>query len=236
VHPGKAKLISESRLKNDRVDSRALAELLRNDFLPTAYLAPRQTRDLREFLRGRIFLVRLRTTMKNSIHAILWKHGLQSPRADLFGKRGRAWLAEQTLRPVYAEEAKALLRTIDQVSAEISMLDREVRRYVHHDAQARLIMTMPGVGAFSALVIQAEVGDFSRFPTAEKLACYAGLISSSRSSGGTVRLGRITKHGSSHLRTVMVESACRVTERWGTLYAFYARIRERKGCKTADSG
>src|SRR3989344_1196040 len=62
----KSKLIAGTKLKNDKVDSKILAEMLRSDFLPTAYYAPKETRDLREFVRSRAFLVRLRTRIKNT--------------------------------------------------------------------------------------------------------------------------------------------------------------------------
>lgn len=228
-----SKLIATSKLKNDKVDSKVLAELLRTDFLPEAYLAPREVRELREFLRWRIFLVGQRTRIKNRIHAILWKHGLESPRSDLFGKKGRNWLDSQELRPIFRSELESLLRILDRLIEEIENLNKEIRAKAKLDEEAKILMTMPGVGAFTALMIQAEVGDFGRFPAAEKLASYAGLVSRSRSSGGRLNLGEITRAGSVYLRTVMVEAACQVRPRWGMLYGFYEKIKEKKGNKTA---
>src|SRR3989344_3124480 len=72
----KSKLIAGTKLKNDKVDSKILAEMLRSDFLPTAYYAPKETRDLREFVRSRAFLVRLRTRIRNRIHMMLQKQGI----------------------------------------------------------------------------------------------------------------------------------------------------------------
>lgn len=227
------KLIAQSRLKNDKVDSSVLAELLRTDFLPTAYLAPQETRELREFLRWRLFLSRTRAKLKNRIHAILWKHGLDSPRTDLFGKKGLAWLKEQTLRPVFSAELESLLRTVEQLSKEIDGTDKEIRTRAKLDETTKLLMTMPGIGPYTALMIQAEVGDWSRFSSPEKLASFSGLVSSSYSSGEKTRFGRITRKGSAYLRSVMVEAACQVRSKKNPLLHFYERLKEKKGNKIA---
>ena len=231
--PGKSKLIAASRLKNDKVDSTILAELLRSDFLPTAYLAPRETRELREFVRGRIFLVRLRTKIKNRIHSIVAKQGLHSSRSDLFGKKGLAWLQGQTLSPVFQEQVVSLLSIIDLLNEEIKKKDMAIIERAKRDAEAKLLMSMPGIGAFTATMIQAEVGTFARFASADKLASYAGLVSSSRSSGEKQRFGSITRAGSAYLRSIMVEAACHLRPSWGYLFSFYTRIKEKKGNKIA---
>jgi len=215
------------------VDSAILAELLRADFLPTAYLAPRETRELREFMRARLFLVAMRTRAKNRIHAILWKHGKQSPNTDLFGKTGSEFLSKQILSTVYRDELDSLLRTVRFLESEVKLMDKEIARRAKLDGQAQLLMSMPSIGPFTALMIQAEVGDFSRFASPEKLACYSGLIASSRSSGGKLRFGHITRQGSPYLRYVMVEAATRVKPRRGPLYEFFDHLKERKGVKTA---
>lgn len=231
--PGKSKLIAASRLKNDKVDSKILAELLRSDFLPTAYLAPRETRELRELVRGRIFLVRMRTKIKNRIHSIVAKQGLHSSRTDLFGKKGRAWLEDQKLSPVFQEQIVSLFSLINLLNEEIKKKDQAIIGRTKVDEEAKLLMSMPGIGAFTSTMIQAEVGTFSRFASADKLASYAGLVSSSRSSGERQRFGSITRAGSAYLRSIMVEAACHLRPSWGYLFAFYSRIKEKKGNKIA---
>lgn len=227
------KLIAQSKLKNDKVDSKVLAELLRTDFLPESYLAPRETRELREFLRSRMFCSRMRSRTKNRVHAILWKHGLEFPRTDLFGKRGLEWLQSQELRPVFKTELDSLLRIVETLSKEIEMADKEIRRKAKYDDETKLLMTMPGVGPYTALVIQAEVGDWKRFSSPEKLASFSGLVSSSYSSGEKTRFGRITRRGSAYLRSVMVEAACQVRSKQNPLFQFYERLKEKKGNKIA---
>src|SRR5215213_11741612 len=87
-----------SRVKTDAVDARTLAQLLRADLLPEAYIAPRPLRDLRDLLRHRVALTRMRSALKNRVGAILAKQGIQRPYSDLFGPGGTRFLAELELR------------------------------------------------------------------------------------------------------------------------------------------
>jgi transposase len=102
VHPLQCKAIASARLKNDKVDAAILAQLLRADLLPEAWIAPPQVRQLRALLRHRIQLVRLRTLLRNRIHAILADHGHDRP-GGCWSGLGRAWLASLELPAVSRE-------------------------------------------------------------------------------------------------------------------------------------
>ena len=97
AHPLRTRAIAAARVKTDAIDAKTIAHLLRAGFLPEAYVAPRELRDLRELLRHRATLTRMRSAVKNRVHAILAKHGIPREHSDLFGKGGREFLAE--LRP-----------------------------------------------------------------------------------------------------------------------------------------
>jgi transposase len=229
----KSKLIAGTKLKNDKVDSRTLADMMRSDFLPVAYRAPEATRDMREFMRHRAFLVRLRARVRGRVHQILWKHGEQCPYADLFGLKAQTWLRSLDLRSPYKEERKELMEIWRETSARIMAHDLSCREMSGRSPKAQLLQSIPGIGVITSLTILAEVGDFSRFPSPDKLASYAGLVSSSYSSGERTRLGHITHRGSVWLRTALVEATATVNPRWGALHDFYQRIKERKGSKIA---
>ena len=110
VHPQRVKAIASAKLKNDRVDSATLAHLLRCDLLPESWKADRETQARRQQVRLRTTLVRQRTRLKNQVHAVLHQQGLRSPVTDLFGKRGRLWLAEVKLPEQARLSAQACLR------------------------------------------------------------------------------------------------------------------------------
>src|SRR5512133_4299320 len=99
AHPLRTKAIASARVKTDAVDARTLAHLLRADLLPEAYVAPRELRDLRDLLRQRVVLTHMRTALKNRVHALIARHGIQRQHSDLFGVGGRRFLAELGLRP-----------------------------------------------------------------------------------------------------------------------------------------
>jgi signal transduction histidine kinase len=75
------------------------------------------------------------------------------------------------------------------------------------DEMASLLMTIPGIGYYSALLVVSEIGDINRFPDSYHLCSYAGLVPSTHSSGGITYHGSITKRGSKYLRWIMLECA-----------------------------
>jgi transposase len=93
AHAKACKAIASARLKNDKVDARTLAHLLRADLLPEAWIAPREVRDLRALLRHRVSLVRLSTTLKNRIHAVLADRGIRREVDDLWTRPSRQWFS-----------------------------------------------------------------------------------------------------------------------------------------------
>ena len=101
------------------------------------------------------------------------------------------------------------------------------------DRQALLLATVPGLGYYAALLVLAEIGDVSPFPTARHLSSYAGLVPSTYASGGVVRHGAITKRGSRFLRWALVEAALHAVGRPGPLQEFYRRLLVGKGAQKA---
>src|SRR5579862_7629044 len=92
ANPLEAKRRMGKTKKTDKLDATGLAILLRNGTLPEVWIPPSELRDQRELLRLRIFLVRLRTQVKNRIHATLARHNVQIPGTDLFGVESRKQL------------------------------------------------------------------------------------------------------------------------------------------------
>ena len=192
VHPLRCKAIASARLKNDKVDAAILAQLLRADLLPEAWIAPPQVRQLRALLRHRIQLVRLRTLLRNRIHAVLADHGHSRPGGCWSGP-GRAWLAALEVPAASREVIEDGLALIDALQEPIDRLDGEIRQHARCDPRVKVLAQLPGVGPFTALVILAETGDLSRFASARKLASWAGLTPTVRGSDRTVRHGHISK-------------------------------------------
>ena len=229
-HPKKTRYIAEARIKSDRVDSKAIAELVRLDALPLSYMPPKNIALLRERVRRRAFLVRERSKLMVKIRGVLAYEGLKPPEEyGLFTRRGVEWLQSLGLDPV-----DCYLRVMAPLSGEIRRLSRELRHLAEEDEEVNLLTTIPGVGYYTALLVWAEVGDIHRFRTGDQPCSYAGLVPSTHSSGGVTRHGGITKEGSRWLRWVMVEAAMTHLKYDTPITRAYHRIAERRGRKTAQ--
>jgi transposase len=231
VHPLQCKAIASARLKNDKVDAAILAQLLRADLLPEAWIAPPEVRRLRALLRHRVSLVRLRTQLSNRIHAVAADHGYDRVGSYWTGP-GRGWLAQLPLPEVSRQIVTDCLAFIDALAPSIERLDREVHARATADPRVKVLTTLPGVGEFTALVMLAEIGDITRFPNARKLASWAGLTPTVRGSDRTVRHGHISKQGSAWLRWVLNQAA-HTAKRSPEFSASYAAITRRRGKKIA---
>src|SRR5216684_5709134 len=137
VHPLRCKAIASARLKNDKVDAAILAQLLRADLLPEAWIAPPAVRQLRALLRHRASLVRVGTQQRNRIHAILADYGHDRP-AGAFSGPGRAWLASLELAAVSREVIDDDLALIDALDAVIDRLDWEIRQRARSDPRVKV--------------------------------------------------------------------------------------------------
>jgi len=233
VHPLQCKAIASARLKNDKVDAAILAQLLRADLLPEAWIAPPAVRQLRALLRHRAQLVRLRTLLRNRIHAVLADHGHDRPGGCWSGP-GRGWLAGLELPAVSREVIDDDLAAIDALQPVIDRIDWEVRQYARRDPRVKVLTQLPGVGPFTALVLLAEIGDVSRFGSARKLAAWAGLTPTVRGSDRTVRHGHISKQGSAWVRWILCEAA-QTAKRSPQFAASYQNITRRRGKKIATT-
>ena len=231
MHPLRCKAIASARLKNDKVDAAILAQLLRADLLPEAWIAPAKVRQLRALLRHRASLVRLGTQQRNRIHAVAADHGYDRS-ASYWTGPGRGWLAELDLPPASREIVTDCLAVIDGLAPIIDRIDGELHQHAKADPRVKVLRTLPGVGEFTALVMVAEIGDITRFGSARKLASWAGLTPTVRGSDLKVRHGNISKQGSAWLRWVMNQAA-QTAKRSPDFAATYSSIARRRGKKIA---
>ncbi|MFZ3266720.1 MAG: transposase [Terriglobales bacterium] len=132
----------------------------------------------------RTTLVRQRTRLKNQVHAVLHQQGLRSPVTDLFGKRGRLWLAGVKLPEQARESVQACLRMIDHYGEEIQKQNLQLSEKAKQDERVQWLLTIPGIGECSAMMLLAEIGDLGRFGSKEALCSYAGLVPRVRESAG----------------------------------------------------
>ena len=207
-NPTEAKRRMALTKKTDKLDARGLAILLRNGTLPEVWIPPSGLRDQRELLRLRIFLVRLRTRVKNRIHGTLSRHNVHIPGADLFGVASRAELGTRLPElPVHSREAiEQELATPDFLELQVESAERRLEAIMKVSVEADLLKTLPCVGAVLSMVLMLEIGRVDRFPTAAHLASYAGLVPRVHSSGGHTRLGQVRGNVNRNLKWAFVET------------------------------
>src|SRR5690242_8016458 len=182
AHPLGVKGFRYRRVKNDVRDAADLADLLRMGRLPEAWIAPPQTRELRELVRYRAKLVAIRSGLKAQVHAVLAKAGVLIAVSDLFGVGGRQRLAKLPLGSAYAERVRSLLELIDVLDDQEARFAGLIatRLDTHRGYQA--IQHIPGIGPVLAAVFVAEIGDVHRFAGPTQLCSGAGLTPRHRES------------------------------------------------------
>jgi transposase len=199
----------DRRVKNDVNDATDLADMLRMNRLPQAWIAPPALRELRELVRYRAKLVKLRSGLKAQVHAVMAKEGVLPKVTDIFGPAGCRQLDALELAAPYAHRVSSLRELIALYDREVVTLERQIHQHLKHDAGYKAIQAINGVGRVSAAVLVAEIGDVTRFPTPAHLCSWCGLTPKHRESDLKTRRGRISKQGSRLIRATLIEGISR---------------------------
>jgi len=238
VHARKAKLMLGSINKTDKLDVRGLNKLQRTGTLPTVWIPPGDVRDKRELPRTRMVFGEQRTRLKNRIHSVLDKYGLQAPDgiSDIFGSKGRKYLqgCMEQLPAQTRYTTECLIKQLDTVEGQIKAIEKRMKEVFGHTQEIGVLMTMPGVGFILAVVISQEVGDVDRFGGPDRLASYCGMTPRVSASGDKVRYGRLRPDTNHYLKwafseagnSVAVNRKCYPQRHVSRLYT---RIRGRRG-------
>jgi transposase len=242
AHPAKLRLIFRSKRKNDRVDARKLAMLLKLGEVPQVWVPPVELRNWRELVEFRRRLVDKRTRVKNAMQALLRGCGVRKaltealrPRKGsagpgLWAKKGVAVLGVLEL-PTATDRLRRdlLLRELEGYEAELKQVEGRLDEMAAGHPGVALLRTIPGVGVRTAEAVLAYVGDPHRFARNKQVGAYAGLVPCQDASAGANRLGHITKEGPGTLRWLLTEAAWQGIRKSPTVGAFYERVRQGQG-------
>ena len=172
------------RVKNDIRDATLLADLLRLGRLPEAWVAPPEVRQLREIVRYRAKLGRLRSGLKQQVHQTLGKEGVIPEHDDIWRGGGQRWLDELQLGDVYVDRIESLRDLIEVYDREVHECDVRIHRRLKGHPGYEAVQALRGVGPVLAAVFVAEIGDVGRFDNPRRLCSWAGL---------TPRLARVRR-------------------------------------------
>jgi transposase len=239
AHAAKAKVMMGNVHKTDKLDAEGLATLQHLGKLPAVWIAPRETRDERELPRTRMAFSRIRTALKNRMHATLAKYALSlDTDSDIFAPKWRpelmglvGTLPEETRRCMEQE-----VELLDQVQAHIQCLEVRILEQVRLTPSIQLIQSVPGPAKILSIVIDREVGSIDRFPSPDDFAGYSGVVPKVKGSGGKFHYGRMIKQSNRYLKWAFIEAAnvivrLRHYPGWRNKHVvdLYERIHRRKG-------
>jgi transposase len=208
-------------------------------FEPTAWWqvwrAPQEVRNRREQMRFRGDLVGLQTMVKNRIHAIFHRHGIFHPFSDLFGGKGRKFLAELCLNGSDYLSSEALwalrgqVKLLEHIRGQLADVGRMLHRQLETTALIRRLKTIPGIGLIIAHVLAAEVGRIERFRNHKALAGYSLLAPRCRDTGpedpDRSPLGRhLGDRGNRTLKWACIEAAHGAVRSGGRWRAMFDRV------------
>lgn len=220
--------------KSDANDAVVLAEIARSGFFRPVSVGSAASQEQRMLIKARGHLVRQKRATENTIRGLLGAMGLRFPK----GSGGLAERVQAALqaRPEMAAIIAPLLASVAAQKGEIKRLDRAVLDTAKALSASRLLMTVPGVGANTALSFAATIDDAGRFAKSRTVAAYLGLTPRRHQSGEMDYSGRISKQGDGLLRSLLYEAAnslLTVVRRAHPLKDWARRLKKRSGHKKA---
>ena len=220
--------LARRRQKNDRRDADLLLDLLVHNEFPALFRYSRESREVLRQLRYRHKLVKLRTMVANTLHALAINAGL-SLRAKLLTKGGRQQLRALQLSAISQQQRDELLSLADELTRRIHTVEQWLQTQARTDARVQRLQTHPGVGLLTSLCLVHTLGDLSRFSSTRKVAAYVGFDPMEDSSAERKAYGGISKAGSRLLRYLLVEAGQTAAKDDEHLRQFYRRLLPRRG-------
>jgi transposase len=203
------KAIHGGKTKNDRIDSRKIAGLLRSGMLPMAYVYPAEMRGTRDLLRRRTYLVRRRADLLAHIQNTNSQWNLPELGRRISRQSHREGLAEHFADADVRKSIEVDLELIDQLDRIIGRLETYILRTAraHHPQTLHLLRTVHGIGRVLSLVILYEIHDIHRFPRVQDFVSYARLVKGTKESAGKRQASGGGKIGNVHLKWAFSEAA-----------------------------
>lgn len=223
--------------KTDKNDARGIADALRAGMFSRVHEKPREAIDRSAVLTMRRCLVNQRTDMKNHVRGILKTYGIR------LGAVGPTRFSEAVnhhigeLDCLVRQTIAETLELFDMLTQKITRLDQELLKIANEDQDVRLLMTAQGIGPITAITYKAEIFDPARFTNSRTVGAYLGMTPTQYSSGETQKQGRISKCGSSELRSLLTEAGLVLLTRsrkWSKLKAWGLKLMRKKGVKKAS--
>lgn len=226
------KAFAKKHKKTDKIDARLIAWLLHRGDLPTVAIPDRETREKREVLRYRMRLVSDRTRNIARLKAMLDRIGLKGT-GNLATAKRREEIGAMDMPAPYGKITQGYLVRIAQISEELKACGRDLKLLAEQDQDVVNVMSVPGWGSFSSLLIKTEIFDISRFRSFGALCAYSGMAPRVHASGGHCYHGPLNTNRRKELQWILLENAWHTMRKIPRLEQKYKAIKKRKGSNTA---
>ncbi|MCF7852273.1 MAG: IS110 family transposase [Simkaniaceae bacterium] len=223
--------------KTDDNDAQGIAEAMRCGLYKEVCQKSQQAVETSTLMQCRRTLVQQRVQLINSIRGFLKTYGVRlgSCGEKEFSEKVRAILPGALM--IAREGVESLVNCYEKLSAEIKILDKRVETLAKEDEDVKRLMTVPGVGIVTAMTFKIEIDDPHRFKNSRDVGAYFGMTPRQYSSGETKRQGRISKCGSSEMRSLLMEAGlvCLTrSKKWSRVKAWGLKIMRKNGAKKAS--
>ena len=231
-----AATLSAMRNKTDRNDAHGIAQILRTGWYNPVHVKSMESHEVRALLSSRRVILAKCVDLENEIRGLLKVFGVRLSSHVPHGAY------DEAVRPL-AQSQPALMRALlPLLEARLMLyrtylkLDNEVKAVVRADSVCRRLMTVPGVGAITALTFRAAIDDPTRFKSSRNVAAHFGLTPRRFQSGETDNTGHISYAGDTDVRSALYTAAHALvtrSNRWCTLKAWGVRLTKTRGRRRA---
>lgn len=225
------KAIHGSKTKNDKIDSRKIAMLLRGGMIPMAYVYPQKMRATRDLLRRRMHFMRKRSELLGHIQNTRNQYNLPPFENSISRKRNRGQVIEHFDDPAVLKSMELNLALIEKYDDILRTTENYILNHVkaHNPNDFYLLRTIPGVGEILALVILYEIHNINRFEKVQNFTSYARLIRPQKESAGKIKGSGNGKMGNAFLKWAFSEATLLLLREKQEIKDFHAKLKNKHG-------
>ena len=228
ANPVKTKAIVWASIKNDKVDAKTLAHLLRSDLVASCYIGDSESRGKKQLIRHAIRLVHDQTRVINSLHPLTDKYDVDPKNGGSSVWREKALSYLDDMRLEDPSDQFAMEWCVSQtrsLNIGIAKTDGEVMRYVKGNHGTKLFLSMTGFDVFSAALMAAEIDDIKRFASPQDLIAWAGMRPTLHQSGDVEYHGQMSKATNRTANWIMIQCALVATVDDPRMSKYYKRLK-----------
>lgn len=231
-----AAILSVRINKTDKNDAQGIADAMRCGLYREVASKSQESIERGVLMSSRRVLMEQKVELQNTIRGLLKTYGIR------LGNCGEATFSEKVkghlskIPLLSMKSIEGLLYCFEQQREKINELTKKVEELARGDEEIKRLMTIPGVGAITAMAYKIEIDDPKRFKKSRAVGAYLGMTPRQYSSGETSRQGVISKCGSKEVRSLLYEAAVVMltrSQRWSKVKAWGLKIMRKNGFKKA---